>query len=409
MSADPLSCPYCNAYVAVAAGAAAGQRVPCPRCGEAFTLRPSQAPSTAVQSFPAVLPAAAPPDLDLRADRAGRGKRRTLAAVLGGMAVMAAGGLTLALLTVGERRAHDTRLPPQPKKAFSPIIIPPAEAPAPPTPPARLAALGWLPADTTLLVGIDVAELRRTDAGREALAAALNLGPVAVKADDLERWTGLRPDHIDHAVLGVKADDALPQQTVLVVRTRRPYDADAVRTALGAKPDEDAAGRAIDLFTPRGTRLRLALWCADDRTLIIGLSPEHVRAAPDQPADAAARLPEEVRTLLEQRVDPGAPAWAVGASDGWKTLAPLALAETPKEQAERLTRVRGFAVSLLPGSPPTLRAELLCADAGTAEALEKQALAARPPGGDWKAVREGDWLSLQLRGGSGELWKALGK
>ena len=39
MNPEPATCPYCNALVPLAPGATAGQRVPCPRCGEAFALR----------------------------------------------------------------------------------------------------------------------------------------------------------------------------------------------------------------------------------------------------------------------------------------------------------------------------------------------------------------------------------
>src|SRR5207247_5917701 len=35
---EPLSCPYCNALVVPPTGARAGQRVPCARCGETFSL-----------------------------------------------------------------------------------------------------------------------------------------------------------------------------------------------------------------------------------------------------------------------------------------------------------------------------------------------------------------------------------
>jgi hypothetical protein len=35
-----VACPYCNAFVPVPAGTAAGRRLACPRCGEAFAFLP---------------------------------------------------------------------------------------------------------------------------------------------------------------------------------------------------------------------------------------------------------------------------------------------------------------------------------------------------------------------------------
>src|SRR5260370_41185818 len=39
MSAEPLTCPYCNAFVSLPPNAHDGQRVTCSRCGDAFPLR----------------------------------------------------------------------------------------------------------------------------------------------------------------------------------------------------------------------------------------------------------------------------------------------------------------------------------------------------------------------------------
>src|SRR4051794_3208983 len=61
MSAEPLTCPFCNTQVPVRAGMVAGQKVTCPRCGEVFSLR--HTPTSAIQPPPAVtdaLPALAP-------------------------------------------------------------------------------------------------------------------------------------------------------------------------------------------------------------------------------------------------------------------------------------------------------------------------------------------------------------
>lgn len=141
MSNEPLACPYCNALVPVAPGAFQGQRVPCPRCGEAFTLRqPPLSGSARVQVIPAAV--TAPPGVDFdveRRVRAGRYKHLTAAVVLGVMGLMAAVGLAFALYTVPDRRAHDTAMPAPHRR--SPLQDLPETPPPAVTPPAALEAL----------------------------------------------------------------------------------------------------------------------------------------------------------------------------------------------------------------------------------------------------------------------------
>jgi hypothetical protein len=409
MTADPLACPFCNALVAVAPGAAAGERVPCPRCGEAFAPRPGQAASAEIQPAPPAASAApvVAPDFTLRPVRSPRGKRLTLAAVLGVMGLMAAGGLALALYTVGERRDHDSRLPPPPKKPLS-YLFPPRsnpdaplpETPAEPTPPKLLAALGWLPADTTVIAGVHVAALSEKDRGRLPTALQEVMRLITFNAED-----------IDHFVVGVKAEDAFPQRTTLVVRTRRPYDADAVRAGLHAESQGRLNGKPVYRFRTeiRGPEKDADLWCADDRTLIVGLfDGRHLRAVPDRP-DGIDHLPAAVRELLETRVET-APVWAVGASDdGWKNVnGALEWAGLlSKDGAGRLAKVRGFALSLRTDTATTLDGVLHCADAETAADLKRRADAARPASADWNVDATGPWLTLQLRGGLDDALKAL--
>src|SRR6516165_6713702 len=88
-----VACPYCNAFVPVPADAAAGRRLACPRCGEAFAFLPRDAvtgalPSAAAAaaspgSFTAEAPAADTPDVDSM-----RTKVRLLLRVLSVMAVV---------------------------------------------------------------------------------------------------------------------------------------------------------------------------------------------------------------------------------------------------------------------------------------------------------------------------------
>jgi len=409
MSNELPTCPYCNAHVLIADGAKAGQRVPCPRCGEAFTLRqPPPVGTNGVQVIPPVL--TAPPGVDFDVDRrqrVGSRKRITAAAVLGVMGLMAAVGLAFALYTVHDRRVHDTAMPPPHRR--SPLQDLPAPTPAV-TAPAALEALRWLPAGVTVVAGVQVAELRQTDAGRDLMDHLFRVGKVEINADLLERWTGLKPEEIDHVVLGVKADEGIPPPAVLVVRTVRPFDAEAVRSALGAEPAPAAGGKTLYRCKPGDGGLRPYLWCADERTLVFGLWAKQLEAVPDKAAAGLERLPAEVRTLLEERLDSAGPAWVVGHAADWrKTAVALLLGGLTEKDADLVGHVRDFALQLQAERPAKLLASVRCDDADAARALETRLMTAKPADADWKAAREGPWLTLQLRGDPATFLKDLGK
>jgi hypothetical protein len=406
MNTESLACPYCNALISAVAGANLGQRIPCPRCGEAFTLRkPTPARSSDLQEAPSAA-FSAPVGVELSVERRlcmARSNRILATAVLGVMGVVAAIGLAFALYTTGDRRAHDTRMPPPHRSplAEQPLDVQPA------APPATLEALRWLPGDTTLIAGVQVAELRQTDAGRDLLNHLFHIGKIEINADMLERWTGLKMDDVDHVVLGVQADDALPPQTVLIVRTSRPYDADAVKTALHAEQAGGAGNKTFYKGKPADGGLRPVLWFANDRTMVIGLLERHLEAVPDAPAAGLERLPAEMRTLLEERLQSAGPAWMVASSPDWrKTGAALLIGALSQSDADLLGHVHGLAFQLQADKPLKFLASVQCEDEKTVEALETRLTAVKPAAvTDWKTARDGSWLLLQVRGDPAAFFK----
>ncbi len=387
MSNEPLACPYCNAHVPLDAGAIVGQRIPCPRCGEAFTLRqPPPRDSSDLQQPPAgAFPAIAAVHLDEdRRLRAARNNRIVAGVVLGVMGLSAALGLAYALYTQPTRRAYDTALPPPPRR--SPLAELPAPAPIV-TPPAALEALRWLPHDCTLIAGVQLAELRQTDEGRDLPNHLFRIGKCEINADLLERWTGLKPREIDHVVIGVRAEEPIPTPTVVVVRTMRPYDRSAVMAALGAEPSANAAGgKTIYQGRPADGGFRPMVWFADERTLVVGLMARHLEAVPDRPAVGLERLSAEVRERL-QELSPDGPVWVVGQSPDWRrTGAALLL---PAKDADLLGHVRDFAFQLQAERPATLSAVVRCDGEPAAEALETRLTEAKPAGADWKLAPRG--------------------
>ena len=57
-------------------------------------------------------------------------------------------------------------------------------------------------------------------------AKKINLG-----LDQIQKWTGLRPEDIDHLALGLRPNEALKGFT-LVVRTRQPYAESTIAEAV---------------------------------------------------------------------------------------------------------------------------------------------------------------------------------
>src|SRR5262249_45438468 len=193
------------------------------------------------------------------------------------------------------RRAPPPRGVTRPRRAAARPSGPPAEGPPAVVAPARLAALGYLPAGTSVLVGAHVAELRASPAGRELLEMPVKVAGREVRLGSLAGWVGLKLEEIDHLVLGVKADDPFPPPGLLVARTRAPYDAGEVRRALGAERAPGGGKKRLYKVEPPGMRMPLVLWLADERTLVLGLVADHLGEVPETPAEGVEHLPEGVR------------------------------------------------------------------------------------------------------------------
>lgn len=456
MTAELLTCPYCNAEVTVARGTPAGRRVPCPRCGETFPYRPSEGVTTSPPSslqITAEPPAPEAPATDsfrvklglllgiigavgvvtlvyirsldvavivgamaavgvlwLWFFRVRRGNQAAAAFVLANMALVAAAGLALALRTQSERRAHDAGLPHSRRPSHNPPEPPPQGVPARPAAvaPDRLAALGYLAPDTSVVAGVHVAELLADDTGKRLLNDPIKVGPTEFRLGAVEKWTGLRPEEVDHVVLGVKADDPLPPRLNVVVRTREPYDAAKVRETLKARR---AGGGKKELYRFDGPGgVPLVLWCADERTLVVGLLPTHLEAVPLKPRDDLSALVPELRPILRERMRPAGPVWAAGHARDWaNTAAAPLLEQLGKEDRDRVRSMQTFGLWLQPGREVTVNAVFRCADAAAANALEQYAQSRWGKGTNLKAVADAGWLTLQLRTDAASVAKALAR
>jgi hypothetical protein len=435
MISNQPTCPYCNSPALIPAGTAAGQRVPCPRCGESFPYRGPGAEALAAR--PATPPSAPDPPAEPRP----LSNRKVAATVLGVMLVMAGLALAYALHTVMVRRGYDLHLPksqavdvplyarialgvyaaalvtalvwgwnrreaapgggPWRQRLTVPALglaalvgfglallalqgRPAREAangggaePVRRVPPADLPELGYLPDDTNGLVAVHVAEALHEPVGRQVLAR-LNFGDVGVQG--LEGLTGLKLDDLEHVVLGLKLDDLIPPRMTLVAQTRRPYDPGAVRAALKADRGTPQGGRTLHHFQMPGFGLDAYVWFADERTLVVARRLKDFERVPRTPHPGLDHLPAELQGFLKTRMGPAAQVWAVGHADGWDKVkvAQLGLALlyrtdvlTLFEAGRVLPKLRTAGAWLVCGDGVTLRAAFACADEASAKALAR--------------------------------------
>jgi hypothetical protein len=249
--------------------------------------------------------------------------------------VLALIGIGLALVAIQGRPAR------QPLEIDKPTV--------PPVAPADLAALGYLPDDTDMIAAVHLAEALDNPVGRDLL---WRVGLDGAGAPDLARWTGLKLEDIDHAALGVKLGADLPVSEVLVIRSRRPLDPQAVRDALKAKAREEVAGRpaypfVLETGLPLLASLNLAAWFADEHTLVLA-KKERFERIPIAPKAGIDHLRPALREVLKERMGPAAQVWTAAHTDSWNALNPF-LVRLPLEGrlgdgADKVKKVRTLAV-----------------------------------------------------------------
>jgi hypothetical protein len=293
-------------------------------------------------------------------------------------------------------------------------------------PPIEWPALGWLPADTNAVVAVHLAEGRRTRVGKEFLAR-FQAGGLPINPAELEKWTGLPADDIDHAVLGVRADGRLLPTVVLAVQTRQPYDFDKVRTTLKASRTSDVGEKKVHHFPPPNHKLPLdtVVWNATPTVLIVGLSKSDLDKVPAKPVLRGAQLPRSVQEVVGQRIDTGSQMWAAGHAEKWEALGPLFLLSVPKEDQDTLKQMRTFGFWLRFGDDVRLRGATLPADDAALAALQKKWEKLKLPDGDampkdlepvlheladtYRLEVKDGWLTLQAESSAETVGKALAK
>ena len=363
MAAETLSCPYCNSTVRVVRPGGTGQRLQCPRCHEMFLYRAGSdgAPDQyEVRPLDTIEQAAAGSE-HLEHPPAKRWSNRSVGLViLSIMVAMAALGLAYALYTKEVRRQRDHLGALSAETSPQNIV----------QKPENLAALGYLPAETDAIAGIHVAALMAQPSMQPVLQL-LRSNRAEFGIARLEQLTGLKLEDLDEVVLSLKMQEDVIPQIILIARTRRPYDPEAVRAKLKAKRAIELQGKRVYRFTPEQLQLVGALWCADERTLVFGLHPNDLIDLPTAPIVDVERFPEQIRKYLT-RLGPGSQAWVVGAPSQWeKLLGLLHLLGLGEADRRIFSQVRAFCCVMSCWDKVGGDFTIQCIDRAGAEAFDK--------------------------------------
>jgi hypothetical protein len=224
--------------------------------------------------------------------------------------------------------------------------------------------------------------MRREPAGKAFLDKP-SWGPLAAALGQVEKWTGLKKEAIDHIALGTRTQSLPFMRLTVVVQTSLPYDPGLFRLVLDKEKAMEHHGRQLYPIQLVGGG-QGALWCVGERTLLLRLwwEPTDFRqmkeSLPLKPRPGAEGMAPALRNCLEKRLPRDALAWVVGESVRVQVLtAVLPFAWVPKEgnglPARLLKEVRVFdsALRFSPGAEEVvLFGDLQCADAKSAEALQ---------------------------------------
>jgi uncharacterized membrane protein YhaH (DUF805 family) len=230
-----------------------------------------------------------------------------------------------------------------------------------PVAPADLAAFGYLPSDTNVLLGVQVRETVQQPLGQEILER-WQVGPGETTLAGMVQASGFTLAELDHVVASLRVDDSLLPRVRVVVRTRDRYDPDRLRASLKAGRPATRLEKTIYRFNLRQTGFEAVVWFADDRTVVFALTPEDVDDVPLKPAEDITRLAAPLQQALAE-MKSGTLLWLAGYSGDWqKSLLEMPLLQAPRELQTLLKQVKSFAAWLELREKSDFHVALGCAD-----------------------------------------------
>jgi uncharacterized Zn finger protein (UPF0148 family) len=321
------TCPYCNAPLL----AELGGHVICPRCGETVRGVDAEGPLARADQSESDAP---PPT-----------NRQVALMVLAVMVLMASIALAFALRTTQFRRANDN------KGQETPRAAPQAAAR-----PADWAGLGYVPDDVHALLGIDVAQLRKSAVG-QALMQRLNVGNDALIGQS-----------VDRLIVGLNWKELLPRVTA-VVHSPTAGDHGQVTGKINGETLSHGRWR----LTKSALLRNLDFWFAeaDELTEIGAQLPSDFDAVPQPPRPGTERF-AQLNALFAQRLNPGAAAWLVGQFDAESNIVANLnkLFPTVPEEVKPWQDLRGVALSLrVQGDEAPFTLDISARDSDAAKSL----------------------------------------
>jgi hypothetical protein len=371
-----VSCPYCNTSF-VPPTVPLSRRIDCPRCGEAFAVKPGEdepaddSPAAA-QPGPSAPPATPSPVV----------RTRTWSALW--PIVIAAGmGLVGLGIGVGAYYLRGHRAGSNPDADAGPN--------ATPTPPAELAGLAYLPPDCNLVAAVQPGPLlaytsRTNQDPREILQRAEV--PAGVLAF-LER-AGVPLAQIDHVVVGAPVADAvLELRVTLVFVLRRPLaDEERFLDALEAKKDKHGRPRH-DVVLDVGWKVPLAVVRVSPTVWVFGMQDADLGPAEH---GGGSQIAPGFREMIAQRLAPETAAWIAADTGNWANK-PLVKLVAERASGQKwlplLAKGRAAVGGLSFGKEPRARLFVRCADEPTGAKLREYFQTKATPGA--QAGGAGEW------------------
>lgn len=321
------------------------------------------------------------------------------------MFLMAVGGLVLALSTHAKRRAHDF-----PRGENREVLL---------QAPGDWPGLGYLPGDTNLVAGVQVAGMLEERLGKE-LFAVPRPAPLDFLFETVDQWTHIKPANIEHVIFGAEVSDRLPK-LVFVVRTVNRYDAAALAKSLGSKSLAYRDRAVIRLPMKMGSGLLL---CPDERTLVglVRLEPVELKdldVIPLPPRNGAEGLTVSLRQLLGKRLNKQSLAWFAGDLEKAAALRDmLAFTKLQTSEVELLTSLKQLTIGLYPQDSWTMDGNFSTADLKSGSLLAAKLKALKLPHVNKLTVTEpapavdaepqAFWVQMQIRAAPEGLRELLG-
>jgi hypothetical protein len=311
------------------------------------------------------------------------------------MLLLAGVGLVFALNTVSWRRTNDKGVTRTSRRPFLPSITPWVDSD--PVSPAQLSALGYMPREANVLLGVHVADLLAGPLAKEVKSRSFQVAGREISLNQTEALLGIPASNIAYLVAGSVlergGEASLTPPTVLVAVTRGPVGMVRLREALAAKAAREKGGRATSEARLAG--LPVTLWTPAPTIVVLGLFTD-LSDLPASPAEGLEHLMPEVRSAIEDRLAAGPAAWAVAHQrDPEKSpfLAALGQGKAPPVPGLRGART---AAAWVPNSkPPRVQAAVRYASEAAARQAEGELDKLRGP--EWKVFQEKGWLNLQMR------------